>query len=434
MADIGTLNPEQMLQQQQILRQQKMAEMLMQQGAQQPQAQVVGGRYVAPSIFQNLAGLANQYVGQRGLERAEQAQLDLAKAIRQGDIAATADFMSTKQGSPAEMFAAQAGPMPDGGNIPLQESRAAVAPNPQAAYANLARDPRASARLQNIGLNKMFAEPEAFTLSADQSRFVTMPDGTSKEIAKGIPKPPAPTTDMQNFLFAKERGEIPQNMGFLGYQKYVKQLSKDTDTQDNMSMVNNNGMPVGRFDKTGRYISPQGRVFPASAVTEAQKEHDVTMDLTNKLNNLTKGDIKNAFGSVMDYTASKVGQMVGRKDVVDAQNKINSIQIKNVLDNLSQLKGASSDKEMAQMIKDFPAYTADPEIMEKWTDRAAKTANRFLKRSEQRYGFDTEYAQEDRFTGNKEKQKTVVKEGTVQDGPNKGKRIVQYSDGTTEYR
>jgi hypothetical protein len=409
MADIGTLNPEQMLQQQQILRQQKMAEMLMQQGMQQPQGQMVSGRYVAPSIFQNIAGLANQYVGQRGIEKAQQAQLDLAKAIRQGDIAATADFMKTRQGTPAEMFAAQAGPMPDGGNIPIQQSRAAVAPNPQAAYANLAADPRASARLQNIGLNKMFVEPEAFTLSADQSRFINMPDGTTKEIAKGIPKPPAPTTDMQNFLFAKERGEIPQNMGFLGYQKYIKQLSKDTDTQDNMSMVNNNGMPVGRFDKTGRYISPQGRVFPASAVTEAQKEHDVTMDLTNKLNNLTKGDIKNAFGSVMDYTGSKVGQMVGRKDVVDAQNKINSIQIKNVLDNLSQLKGASSDKEMAQMIKDFPAYTADPEIMEKWTDRAAKTANRFLKRSEQRYGFDTEYAQEDRFTGNKEKNQPSTK-------------------------
>jgi hypothetical protein len=30
--------------------------------------------------------------------------------------------------------------------------------------------------------------------------------------------------------------------------------------------------------------------------------------------------------------------------------------------------------------------------------------------------------------------KKVVKEGTVQDGPNKGKRIVQYSDGTTEYK
>ena len=192
MADIGTLNPEQMLQQQQILRQQKMAEMLMQQGMQQPQGQMVSGRYVAPSIFQNLAGLANQYVGQRGIERAEQAQLDLAKAIRQGDIAATADFMKTKQGTPAEMFAAQAGPMPDGGNIPIQEARAAVAPNPQAAYANLAADPRASARLQNIGLNKMFAEPESYTLAEGAKRFMTMPDGTVKEVAAGGQKPRAP--------------------------------------------------------------------------------------------------------------------------------------------------------------------------------------------------------------------------------------------------
>lgn len=189
MADIGTLNPEQMLQQQQILRQQKMAEMLMQQGMQQPQGQMVSGRYVAPSIFQNLAGLANVYMGQKGVEKAEQAQLDLAKAIRQGDIAATADFMTTRQGTPAQMFAAQAGPMPDGGNIPIQESKAAVAPNPQAAYANLAVDPRASARLQNMAFNKMFADPESFTLSADQTRFMTMPDGTSKKVAAGTKKP-----------------------------------------------------------------------------------------------------------------------------------------------------------------------------------------------------------------------------------------------------
>jgi hypothetical protein len=178
-----------MLQQQQILRQQKMAEMLMQQGMQQPQGQMISGRYVAPSIFQNLAGLANTYMGQRGIERAEQAQIDLAKRLRADETSAMADFMQQRQGRPAEMFPAQAGPMPDGGNIPIQESRAAIAPNPQAAYANLARDPRASARLQNLAFNKMMAEPEAFTLSADQSRFVTMPDGTTKKVAAGTKKP-----------------------------------------------------------------------------------------------------------------------------------------------------------------------------------------------------------------------------------------------------
>ena len=361
---------------QDLARAQRMAQMLSSQ--QMPEGQMISGRFVAPSWTQQLAGLVNAGTGAYFANEAENKQLKLAEKLRQ-------DQLMTQQGIMEAI---------DKGDTKKALSIASTRPE----------------------FGKDFIAP----LMAN--------------VIPKAPTPPAPTNEMQNFMFAKERGEIPANMGFLGYQKYIKQLSKDTDTQDNVSMVNNNGLPVGRFDKTGRYISPQGRVFPASAVTEAQKEHDVTMDLTNKLNNLTKSDIKNAFGSVMDYTGSKVGQMVGRKDVVDAQNKINSIQIKNVLDNLSQLKGASSDKEMAQMIKDFPAYTADPVIMERWTDRAAKTANRFLKRSEQRFGFDTEYAQEDRFTGNKEKDRTVTKTGVVQDGPNKGKKAIQYSDGTIEYK
>jgi len=101
MADIGTLNPEQMLQQQQILRQQKMAEMLMQQGMQQPQGQMVSGRYVAPSIFQNLAGLANLYVGQQGIKEAEDAQLNLAKQLREQGVQETQRLMNTFGGRPA---------------------------------------------------------------------------------------------------------------------------------------------------------------------------------------------------------------------------------------------------------------------------------------------------------------------------------------------
>ena len=158
MADIGTLNPEQMLQQQQILRQQKMAEMLLQQGMQQPQGQMVSGRYVAPSIFQNIAGLANTYMGQRGIERAEQAQLDLAKRLRADEISAMADFMPQLKGSPAQMYPAQAGPTPTGGNIPLQESKAAIPPNPLA-YENLYANPKASAAQRQLAFTKMSEGP-----------------------------------------------------------------------------------------------------------------------------------------------------------------------------------------------------------------------------------------------------------------------------------
>jgi hypothetical protein len=266
MADIGTLNPEQMLQQQQILRQQKMAEMLMQQGMQQPQGQMVSGRYVAPSIFQNLAGLANTYVGQRGIEKAEQAQIDLAKAIRQGDIAATADFMKTRQGTPAEMFAAQAGPMPDGGNIPIQESKAAVAPNQQAAYSNLAVDPRASARLQNMAFNKMFADPEGYTLAEGAARFERQPDGTVKQVAAGSPKPRAPLQiDTGTAIELRD----PNNPTVV-LQRIPKSVSPADAARMQFEGITGGGMPMGNAPAQ----PPKDKFAPA---TQPQYQYNPTL-------------------------------------------------------------------------------------------------------------------------------------------------------------
>ena len=184
MADMGTLNPEQMLQQQQILRQQKMAEMLMQQGMQQPQGQMVSGRYVAPSIFQNIAGLANTYMGQRGIERAEQAQVDLAKRLRADETSAMADYFQQIQPKPAQ-------PAPAGYEL-IDAGTPAIPANRQAALANLIANPKASPRLQNFAFNKMTADPEAFTLSEGQKRIVVNPDGSYREVAAGSQKPRAP--------------------------------------------------------------------------------------------------------------------------------------------------------------------------------------------------------------------------------------------------
>lgn len=79
----GNLPPEELLKQQQIARQQQMAQMLMQQGQQVPQGQMVSGRYVAPSFTQSLAGLANVYLGKKGLEKAEEEQLKMAERLRE---------------------------------------------------------------------------------------------------------------------------------------------------------------------------------------------------------------------------------------------------------------------------------------------------------------------------------------------------------------
>ena len=211
MADIGTLNPEQMLQQQQILRQQKMAEMLMQQGMQQPQGQMVSGRYVAPSIFQNLAGLANTYMGQRGIEKAEQAQLDLAKRLRADETSAMTDYFQDLQPKPAQ-------PAPAGYEL-IDAGTPATPANPRAALANLFANPKASPRLQNMAFNKLIADPESYTLSEGGVRIQVQPDGTHKIVASGADKT---SSDYKDYLLASKDPLNPFKGSFVDYQTMIK--------------------------------------------------------------------------------------------------------------------------------------------------------------------------------------------------------------------
>jgi flagellar hook-associated protein FlgK len=392
-------------------RQRKMAELLIARSAESPQGQTVsGGIYVPPSPLKYLANLYSGYVGQKNLEKVDQAQLDYAKALRESETSAMADFLQQKQGRPAveggiygpnNQLTTQTTADMYGPDMALNPQYKQVAPvaaipaNPQAAYANLYANPKASEAQRNLAFTKMNAEPEEVTLNEGATRFVRNPDGTYKQVASGGEKlhtvgKNLVTSSGKVVYSAGGGGEGGEGFGING------------------SNVNNNGVRIGKFDKMGRYISPTGQVYPAAAVTEARAEHDTAADLAYKLNQLEKKDIKNAFGSLTDYTTSRVGRMAGSTDTVDAQTKVNNIGINNTLTNLSRLKGASSDKEMAQMIKDFPGYEADPVVMEKWVERAAKTTNRFLKRSEGRFGFDTEYAQEGRFDGKPKEQKGEI--------------------------
>jgi hypothetical protein len=67
---------------QDVSRQRKLAELLMAQGMQQPQGQMISGYYVAPSWSQQLAPLANIVAGQAVGERADTKQQELATALR----------------------------------------------------------------------------------------------------------------------------------------------------------------------------------------------------------------------------------------------------------------------------------------------------------------------------------------------------------------
>jgi hypothetical protein len=219
MADIGTLNPEQMLEQQKILRQQKMAEMLMQQGMQQPQGQMVSGRYVAPSIFQNLAGLANTYVGQKGIEKAEDAQLKLAKELREQGVLETQRLMNTFGGRPAIAGTPDI-PTETYETVRGTPAQPAIPANPKLAFAEGINmlSPQAKALMPYIA-TEAFKKPEAFTLPEGGKRFMEMPDGTVKEIATGGEKT---TSEYKDFLKAQNDPINPFKGGFTDYQVSLK--------------------------------------------------------------------------------------------------------------------------------------------------------------------------------------------------------------------
>jgi len=83
---------------QDVSRQRKLADLLMAQGMQQPQGQMISGHYVAPSFTQQLNPLANILAGQAVGNRADTKQAQMAEMLRvQGDKAAQEVMQAYKQ-------------------------------------------------------------------------------------------------------------------------------------------------------------------------------------------------------------------------------------------------------------------------------------------------------------------------------------------------
>jgi hypothetical protein len=174
MINVGGNIPPEILQQQQALnRQQQMAQLLMQQGMQQPSGQMVSGRYVAPSFFQYATPLLQTFAGQRLAEKGDKAMVDLAEQLRKGKEEETKAIMERLRGP--EQQTEMAGPYTE--NIPKPVLTNYGQPDVQGAM--------------NLAL---------------QSRF-----GAGKEllptlIQRSLPEPVKPTTDMQNYEYAKSTG------------------------------------------------------------------------------------------------------------------------------------------------------------------------------------------------------------------------------------
>ena len=175
----GNLSPEQQIEQQQIARQQRMAELLTQQGQQTPQGQMVSGRYVAPNFFQYVAPLLQGYLGKKELGKVEDRQLDMAKKLRAGEISAMTDYFQQLQPQPAQ-------PAPAGYEL-IDAGTPAMPANPKAALLNLYTNPKATQAQRQFAFQKMNEGP--MKVGAED---VLLDPTTLKPIYQGAGKPRAP--------------------------------------------------------------------------------------------------------------------------------------------------------------------------------------------------------------------------------------------------
>jgi hypothetical protein len=128
----GTLSPEDYAAQQQINRQQRYADMLMSQN-QQPQGQMISGRYVAPSFTQMLNPVANMLAGAYIGKQSDEQATKLSEKLRKLGQEEVYNIMTTAKGREALPSEELAGPAYKGVTPSIQYP--AIKPNQDAALA-----------------------------------------------------------------------------------------------------------------------------------------------------------------------------------------------------------------------------------------------------------------------------------------------------------
>ena len=289
-------------------RQRKLAEMLLAQGQQQPQGQMVGGRFIPVAPTQNLANLFNTALGAYGMYQADQKALDLANRIRQGEIEAFADYEKIKRGTPAveggiygpdNKLTMQTTPDMFGPNMELNPQYrrvapvAGVAPNPEAANASLYYNPKASARQRDLAFSRMTAGP--MKVSADD---VLLDPNTFQPIYQGAGKQP------DSIKYAIAVGRLPADPKTWTAEQaaYAKNLveSKTSAGANKFDFSNMLGKSVS--DVAPMLVA--SKTATSGAIQQADAANRIIQSLdTNKL--------FTGAGANQKLQAAQIGQMLG---------------------------------------------------------------------------------------------------------------------------
>lgn len=201
-----------------------------------------------------------------------------------------------------------------------------------------------------------------------------------------------PENRAQEAIYNKFVRELGPENGSMAFNEYINQQKVKVAQGANPAIpvtVSNQGSPVGQYDEKGNLTTIKGKVIPKEEMVALREASDSSRGLYDIITSITPQDIDLAFGRVTDYSqAPDVVKLGISPDILDAQTKINKLGVREVLTNLQNLKGASSDKEMSKIASTFPGYGANPSVMKKWSARALGTILDFTNRKAKEFGVD----------------------------------------------
>jgi hypothetical protein len=189
--------------------------------------------------------------------------------------------------------------------------------------------------------------------------------------------------------FIKQFGDEDGATRFLEWKNQLEQ--KKSAVQGTGTILADTGKPIGAYDEKGAFTSAKGEVIPKEQMVDFRDSQIATGKLLDIMSTISLEDINNAFGKPDVTQGGVVGSLArfaANPEITSSQVKINSLGVKEVLTNLQQLKGASSDREMSRMASTFPGYEAPPKVMQEWLARALLASTKFLNKNKEKYGFD----------------------------------------------
>jgi hypothetical protein len=362
-------------------RQKKLADLLQSRALEQPQGQMVSGRYVAPSLLQQLAPLANAYMGRKAGENYESEASKLAQRLRQQNVSEGEDILTTmmgKQGQAVPMTApsTDADAQPSGfyGTQPSMEMQGGVAPDKMGAML------KALKAQGSIG--QALAPQLMSSLFKEDTPLILPKGGTAinrrgEVIAKGAPDEEKPPVSYQEYLLAKKEGYTGS------YQEY-----QDMDANRKRPKIDLSGVvnPQGGYNKKGDWVTPNGAAINHTEVAKDREIVRSANDLREGLAEITPVDIKKQASLLGDVTQGGARGYIAKQlglDALKAQVKINASAVQQTLQNLPP--GPASDKDISNAKSTFPGY-GDADALKDWIDNTNKMLERKIRNTNEKYG------------------------------------------------